>query len=146
MNVEKILVPTDFSPSSEGALEYATILARDFGASLLITHVLPTSVIAGTDDDVFDANEPLLRARLEAVKPRDSHVSCKHHFTHGVPSRAIVHLAQQEGVQLIVMGAHGETSSRSEPMGEVARHVVIEAPCPVLTFSRALVTAPATNS
>ncbi len=36
----RILVPTDFSPPSDAALEYARILAAKFGSSLRILHVI----------------------------------------------------------------------------------------------------------
>jgi len=36
----RILVPTDFSPPSDAALEYARILASKFGSTLRILHVL----------------------------------------------------------------------------------------------------------
>ena len=39
MDYKKILFATDFSPASETALKYATSLARDSGALLLIVHV-----------------------------------------------------------------------------------------------------------
>jgi universal stress protein A len=39
MNYKKTLFATDFSPASDAALKYATSLARDSGATLLIAHV-----------------------------------------------------------------------------------------------------------
>ena len=36
----RILVPTDFSPPSDAALEYARILAAKFGSTLRILHVI----------------------------------------------------------------------------------------------------------
>jgi hypothetical protein len=36
----RILVPTDFSPPSDAALEYARILAATFGSTLRILHVI----------------------------------------------------------------------------------------------------------
>src|SRR5581483_2281142 len=39
MNAKKIVFPTDFSTLSDSALAYATTLARDAGAKLLIVHV-----------------------------------------------------------------------------------------------------------
>jgi nucleotide-binding universal stress UspA family protein len=137
MNVNTILVPTDFSPSSEAALEYATLLARGLDASLLIAHIMPTAVISGGDDDLFDPQETSLHEKLEAVRPSDPHVAYEHRFGHGVPSHAIVRLAEHEEVDLIVMGAHGETGRKDEPMGAVASRVVLESRCPVLTFSAA---------
>ena len=125
MNVNTILVPTDFSPSSEAALEYATLLARDLDASLLIAHIMPTAMIPGGDDDVLDPQEPNLREKLASVRPSDPHVAYEHRLGHGVPSHTIVHLAEHNEVDLIVMGAHGETGRKDEPMGAVASHVVL---------------------
>lgn len=142
MSVSTILVPTDFSPSSEAALGYATLLARDLGASLVIAHVLPTAEIPGDDGDVFDPKETSLHEKLESTRPGNPHVEYEHCFGHGIPSHAIVHIAEHKDVDLIVMGAHGETDNKDNPLGAVARHVLLEARCPVLTFSAAQTAAP----
>ena len=45
--IRKILHPTDFSEHSKPAFEFACALSRDYGAELLILHVLPPAFIAG---------------------------------------------------------------------------------------------------
>ena len=39
MNLRRIVFPTDFSERSQPALELATSLARDSGATLVVVHV-----------------------------------------------------------------------------------------------------------
>ncbi|RMF89285.1 MAG: universal stress protein, partial [Nitrospinota bacterium] len=41
VKIKKILMPTDFSKYSDYAMRYAATLAKDFGAELLILHVVP---------------------------------------------------------------------------------------------------------
>lgn len=60
MNWKTILVPTDFSPSSDSALRLATSLARDGGARLLIVHVAeprPAYTVAGIYASLPSGNE-----------------------------------------------------------------------------------------
>ena len=45
--IRKILVPLDFSPPSDYVLTYATALARDFGASLHLLHVIEDRLMTG---------------------------------------------------------------------------------------------------
>ena len=40
-NLSRIVAPTDFSPNSERAVEYAVQLARHLGAKLTLLHVVP---------------------------------------------------------------------------------------------------------
>jgi len=51
----------------------------------------------------------------------------------GPPADAIVHAAQERGVDLIVMSTHGRTGLQHVLLGSVAETVVRRAPCPVLT-------------
>lgn len=44
LNLEKIVVATDFTPESEKALAYARNLARHFASKLIVTHVVDLSI------------------------------------------------------------------------------------------------------
>ncbi len=137
MEINKILFPTDFSHSSDAALALATSLARDTGAKLLIAHVEEPPVAYGGGEMYYGIPEPLeedLRKMLKEVTPNDSSVPYEHHLVTGDPASAIVRLAKDEDVDLIVMGTHGRTGLLRMLMGSVAEAVVRRAPCPVLTF------------
>jgi nucleotide-binding universal stress UspA family protein len=58
---------------------------------------------------------------------------CEVEVATGHPADAIVRVAQERGVDLIVMGTHGRTGLQHVFLGSVAEKVVRLAPCPVLT-------------
>ena len=55
----------------------------------------------------------------------------------GKPAEEILRVAQEEDVDLIVMGTHGRTGLRHALMGSVAATVMRTAPCPVFTVKAA---------
>jgi universal stress protein A len=140
MNYKKILFATDFSPTSDAALQYATSLARDSGALLLITHIeeLPMPYAGG---EMYIAQpeypNPEIRRMLEAVVPPDKSVRFEHRLVMGSAADDIVRIANEEGVDLIVIGTHGRTGLKRVLMGSVAECVMRLATCPVLTIKQA---------
>jgi nucleotide-binding universal stress UspA family protein len=137
MNIQKILFPTDFSHCGDAALQFATSLARDSNAKLLIVHVEEPPVAYGGGEMYYGMPEPAtedLKKMLEDIKPTDPEVPYEHHLITGDPSTAVAKLADSEGVDLIVMGTHGRTGFSRLLMGSVAEAVVRRAPCPVLTY------------
>jgi nucleotide-binding universal stress UspA family protein len=142
MNFDKILVPTDFSPSSEPALLFAVELARAVGASLTLLHVynatpyeipegMPVSGILNIDGVIAE-----FRKLLEATKSRAEQAGAARVDTalmQGVAYAEITRLAEQRGYGLIVMGTHGRTGFAHMLLGSIAEKVVRKAPCPVVT-------------
>ncbi len=136
MKLKRIVYATDFSPLSEVALQYATALARDTGATLLITHVEEDPLAYGAGEGFVALPEwtsEAIRKRLEAVVPPDANVKYEHRLLLGNPAEMIVQLAEEEKADLVVLGTHGRSGLSRLLMGSVAEAVVREAPCPVLT-------------
>jgi nucleotide-binding universal stress UspA family protein len=135
--MSKILFPTDFSTCSDAGLEHATHLAKARGATLLIAHVEEPPMAYGGGEMYYGIPEPdtaALTTMLEKVVPSDSSVPYEHKLVIGDPADAIVDLATEEKVDLIVMGTHGRTGFSRLLMGSVAEAVVRRAPCPVFIF------------
>jgi universal stress protein A len=146
MNAPKILFPTDFSTLGQSALETATSLARDRGAKLLIVHVEEPPIAYGGGELYYGINEPdreELKRMLSEVVPTDETIGYEHRLLVGQPADAIVHLAEKEAVDMIVMPTHGRAGLLRLLMGSVAEEVVRKAKCPVLTI-KAAAPAPAT--
>jgi len=139
MKAQKILFPVDFSAAGQHALELATSLARDSGATLIIAHVEEPPMAYGGGDMYYGVEQPNheeLRTSLAAVVPTDPAVPSIHKLMIGDPAEAIVQLAESDQVDLIVMGTHGRTGLTRLLMGSVAEAVVRRAPCPVLTVKQ----------
>ena len=146
----RILVPTDFSPPSEAALEYARILAAKFGSSLRILHVIddPTASSDFVADGFAPSTEDIRTALLEQARTRldglMNQVDRTRYHAHadavlGMPAATIVEYAAATHAGLIVMGTHGRTGLAHLLMGSVAEQVVRTAPCPVLTVRQVTV-------
>ncbi len=140
MSIQKILVPYDFSPHSEHALDWAIGLAEKWQARLELLHVIhilpPVVDIAG---DVYahveQAQLAAAQKHLETVlstKAEDLSVLFDSHVRRGVPFQAICDEAATQQADLIVMGSHGRTGLSHVFIGSVAERVIRHAPCPVL--------------
>lgn len=140
MKANTILFPTDFSTCASAAIEMATSLARDTGAKLLIVHAEEPAMSDGGWERYYGSTEPTseqIRELLKSIRPADPNVDYEHRLlVIGEPADAIVELAENEDVDLIVMGTHGRSGFSRLLMGSVAEAVVRRAPCPVLTFKQ----------
>jgi len=141
MNARKILYPVDFSTSGQTALEMATSLARDRGATLVILHIEEPPMAYGGGEFYYGIEEPSreeLRRMLAEVVPADPNVPVERHLMIGSPATSIVEMARREHVELIVMATHGRTGLTRLLMGSVAEEVVRKAECPVLIVKAAV--------
>jgi universal stress protein A len=137
MDMRLILVPVDFSPDSLNALSSARGLAKQFGAELLLLHVIaPIDLI--TVSDVFEEQRRAGDAALTRIgaELRTAGQRFRVMVKAGVPSRLIVDTARRSGADLIVLGTHGRTGLAHMLIGSVAEKVVRTATCPVLTVRR----------
>ena len=131
----KILVPIDFSPVTESVVSWAASLARDRHASLILLHVQEPIAdnLAGEMCYPMPLTEnPGVRRALLDVMPNDPTIACTHQLLLGAAPEAILGLAEQEHVDLIVMGSHGRGWLGRLLMGSVAEQVMRLATCPVL--------------
>jgi nucleotide-binding universal stress UspA family protein len=140
--IKRILVPVDFSEASSAAAYYARSLARAFGASIDVIHVVGYSSLASAADmyvpppqEYLDELDRQARERLERVfTPEDRAVfDTRLLLRRGDPVDEILQYAGEEPIDLIVMGTHGRTGFAHVVLGSVAERVVRKAPCPVLT-------------
>jgi universal stress protein A len=136
--VKRILAPVDFSEPSKKALQYSVAAARDFGAELIVMHVVQPYPIL---PDVPAATVQLTRLLEKEAKEKLARlvdtitgVSCRGVVRLGSPARLIASEAKECGADLIVISTHGRTGLPHLLMGSVAEHVVRLAECPVLTI------------
>ncbi len=134
---KKILFCADFSENSRPAWELSVDYAKAFGAQLFILHVIDFPGYVDWYEklhEVLAATERAANESLKLMEKKCAHLvkDVKTYCRTGVSPREIVELAQEESVDLIVMGTHGRTGVKHLVMGSVARSVLKTAHRPVL--------------
>jgi nucleotide-binding universal stress UspA family protein len=133
--MRRILVPIDFEDASDAALVYGRNLAKAFGAGLHVLHVMGNQFLRTTFQSVAAVETGIANRVAERLTPEDRAAL---HAVPAVrmsdePASEIVQYAEQEDIDLIVMGTHGRVRVPHLLMGSVAEKVVRTARCPVLT-------------
>jgi nucleotide-binding universal stress UspA family protein len=141
-----ILVATDGSEEAALALTTAADLSKSTNSELHVAYVFPTAVqrpfpnpiLARPADEMeHELEEAMHQAQsfldreVEQVKAEEETVADSH-LVRGRPDREIVHLSEELGAGLIVMGSRGLGGVRRALMGSVSDSVVRHAHCPVL--------------
>jgi nucleotide-binding universal stress UspA family protein len=142
ISLKKILVPVDFSEPSKKAVTYGLTLARQFSASLVLSHIVPESAAlmyafptrlpevekeqyAKATDAINNLVPPEYAARLNLqtiVKIGDI-------------EKELLGIVNDESVDLVVMGTHGRRNLGRWFIGSVTEHMLRHVPVPVLTVS-----------
>jgi nucleotide-binding universal stress UspA family protein len=143
--IRKILVPTDFSDCSADAERYGRGLAEAFGASLHLLHVVQDPYTQPWAAEAFPAPlgdllaqwEEQARRRILEGLPEAARANATVVTQIGSPFLEIVRYAQEQQIDLIVIGTHGRGPIGHMLLGSVAEKVVRKAPCPVLTVRHA---------
>jgi ubiquinone biosynthesis protein len=126
--VQKILVGTDTSASADLAVAQAADLARAYHAELLVLYVKP-SLEAREVADPKKAPDPA--GYLERIRQRFPDLTLRTRSAPGDPAETICDVAQEEGVDAIVVGNRGIHGRKRRFLGSVPSGVVRRSPCSV---------------
>lgn len=138
MKISNILVPTDFSPCSEQALDYAIEMADKLGAKVHLLSVIgipsygvPELGVGLTatmmDNMITDTQRALDQLRRDRKSVSQAFVRA------GDARDVILQTAEELPADLIVMGTHGRRGISRALLGSVAEMIVRTSPVPVLT-------------
>ncbi|MGD0548323.1 MAG: universal stress protein [Terracidiphilus sp.] len=141
----KILLPIDFSPSSQAALEMAADLALHFHAELYLLNVIPFFP-ATTFPDLIPETEFIQEARTFA----EQHLAKCHAVlaARGVKATTsvevgndvagnIMEVVEREQINLVVISTHGISGWHPLIFGSIAEKVVKLVQCPLLLLRSA---------
>jgi nucleotide-binding universal stress UspA family protein len=135
---DDILVPTDGSPASDAAIDHAIDLADRYGARLHALYVVDGSAYSTLEagsEVVIDALESEGEQATDRVADAAAAagVETTTTVTSGTAYRAIREYADEQAVDMIVMGTHGRKGLDRYLLGSVTERVVRTADVPVLT-------------
>jgi len=137
--IRKVLVPIDFSDYSKSTIDFASIIAERFAATLILVHVIESLPYSVTDTlqlvEHRRALETLTRTLLGNLSNelRARGLSVKTYLVWGNASHEIQNKARRQKADLIVMGTHGRSGLPHLVLGSVAEKTVRLSPIPVLT-------------
>lgn len=141
---DPIMLTLDGSELAEKAIPHAVAIAKKFGARLLVVRVVPPVVQPLDVDYGMSAPygyEKIIEAEVQGandylasiVKTLEAEgLTVETATPLGEPATAILDIADQQGVGLIVMATHGRTGFQRLVFGSVADRVLREAEVPVL--------------
>ena len=136
----KILLPIDFSPSSEAALEAATGLAQQFHAGIHLVHIIPeipdfngsdffpeTAVLQERKETI----EEKLEARKEQLILKDVPTSFSIETGNDIVG-SLMRVIKRENADMVVISTHGLSGWRPLILGSIAEQVIKQVNCTLL--------------
>jgi nucleotide-binding universal stress UspA family protein len=142
----KILVPLDFSPSSDTALEVAADLAQHFQAALHLVHVVPMLLMNTGGEFSYGSQQfddaALLRTLtadaeqriapcVAAMVSRGIETGSSIEVGNDVPGNIMI-VIEREHVDMVVISTHGVSGWRPIVFGSIAEKIVKLVRCPLL--------------
>ncbi len=139
----RILVPLDGSPRAESVVPIAVRIAASEQAELLFVYIVPVPEItragpldaegAELERRVIEHNRRVATAYLDRLRARQagSRVGVRV-ISDGNAQRGLERLIREEGMDLVVMSAHGHTGQTDSPCGSVTEHVLTHSSTPLL--------------
>jgi nucleotide-binding universal stress UspA family protein len=135
-----LLVPVDFSATSEAALTLAVELAKPLHARLVVMHAYDVPVYGYpgtflTSPDIVSSIRDAAQGALDAMVARfEKHdLKLETVLRQGSPSQETNAVAHELGADMIVIGTHGRSGFARLLLGSVAEKIVRSAVIPVLT-------------
>jgi nucleotide-binding universal stress UspA family protein len=141
--IKKLIVPTDFSPTSLVALRAACELAKTFESELIVLHVYPPfaaiypeGYLAITDtanaELVSYLEKSLILQQEEAARLLGR--PARRELISGKDFEEIVLFSQAEQADLIVIGSHGKGALSRFFLGSVTEKVLRRSRCNILVI------------
>jgi len=134
-----VLVPTDGSEGTRGAVEHAISHAKRYDAALHVLYVVDARVgiahessPAAILDDLDEAGQRIIDDVIAQAEAADVG-TIEGVVAHGHPHRAILDYSDAEGIDIVVMGTHGRTGLDHYLIGSVTEKLVRLSDVPVLT-------------
>lgn len=140
-NLEKLLIATDGTVYSEGAIREGIKFAAKCSSKIYVCMTLETNPeYETTGQNVLQQMVEEATAHIASIKDRATQagLDCETILHESMKaSQAIVDEATDKKVDMIIIGRHGHKGLAKALMGEVAAKVITDAPCKVMVVPKA---------
>ncbi len=140
--IEQIVVPIDFTTSTDKLVTYAKYMTEKLAAVIHFVHVVadyPGDAMIGSPfareykDKVIAVSEEKMQNLVQGS--RETFPGCTGEVVYGDPVDKIVEFAENKKADLIVISTHGARGLEKILLGSVAERVLKRAHCPVLVMN-----------
>jgi nucleotide-binding universal stress UspA family protein len=136
--MKKILIPVDFSETSENALLFACELFGLTALEITLLHIYgteSTALLMKSIDGLLikDAKEKL-NVLVKKVKEKEPKIEVKIQLAKNYPVQSIVSLSENGNFDYIIMGTKGASGLKEVFLGSVAGGVITKSKVPVIVI------------
>jgi nucleotide-binding universal stress UspA family protein len=136
----KIVLPIDFSSSSEAALEAASGLAQQFHANIHLVHIIPEIPDFNGSDffpitSVLEERRETIDQKLDARKERLTLEGVQTSFSIETGNDivgSLMRVIKRENADMVVISTHGLSGWRPLILGSIAEQVIRQVNCTLL--------------
>jgi nucleotide-binding universal stress UspA family protein len=136
---QTILVATDFGENASAALQFAQALARSHKARIVIMHVIDPASYAfpnGIPASLALGDEASREIQRMEEETRRQGIAVHSQVQTGMICERILQSLKETHADLLILGTRARGHAGRAALGTVARHVLAQTPCPMLTVSR----------
>ncbi len=126
--LNKLLVAIDGSKQATKALEYAAVLAKNFGSKVTLLHVAEAKLANLVPEEVKRISEKILWDAATEIKE----IQVDKRLEFGSPAKNIIRVSKEENQDLIILGSRGLSSVKRYLLGSVSEDVSMHAQRSVL--------------
>jgi len=139
--IKTIMVPIDFSETTDMLMEYAVTFVESFGARLYVVHIVedlskysyisvPHISMDNVMEEVYkNADKELKRYCAEKLKEKTDYGLI---ISKGEAYKEILKFSEEKDADLILIGTHGMSGLERVLFGSTAERVIRGAKCPVM--------------
>lgn len=141
---KKILIATDGSENNQTAVEEGIKIAHACGSSVYVVYVIDMRAFESVPADVGMRDTYLLLQNeanqvLDRVRTLGEDLKIETKILEGRPANEIVEFAEDNGIDLIVIGTQGKTGLKRLLLGSVAETVIRSATSMVLVVKNNII-------
>lgn len=140
---KNILLTTDLSSNADAAIPYAVALAKRYGGTIHLFHVmedeageaLAAGIVIGVSEWIANLHQhhsEKVAAMAKRIE-KESGVKTIYAIVRGSPAKEVATYAKNFGVDIVIITTHGRTGLAHLLLGSVAERIVRLSPAPVLT-------------
>ncbi len=138
--MKKILFPTEFSSHAAEVFNFASAIASNIEAEMIIVHAYGRPDLKHAADSI---NDIVLETKLKKAEIKmkefeniesfkSKNVKTSYRVRIGFPADTVLDIANDDKVDLIVLGMTGKADTIDKLFGTTSLHILQEAKCPVL--------------